>query len=410
MSRVFRATTTSSSDGAPLVATGVTPPLDSTHLAGYGSSSCNNVGTTANHNVQAPSLFTLISQAGLTWRTYSESMNPGQDPRSDSVADPAVTGTYTGAGGPGTTSYAVPAGLYKTKHHPGMAYQSTRNLPEFFADNRTVGGTQWTASAWTNSKAYTIPAGYDYDQFGTDLTTGDVGNVNFIMPDQCDDMHGVGSDPSCTGSKMIQRGDAYVQQLVSKIQASPLWKNPLRRVAIVVMFDEGAGSSTSCCGWNTSTASGDQPLQRNPGGAWTPVSTAITKYSSGNRGHGSSIFALLTNQPDAPRGVIDSDSYSHFSFVRTLQDMFQIGDPGNDASYLSRAKYTERFIAQNITNLPEYAGSADTHFDSVRPMNHAYVIPSTYRQRLNPGDVSGTALATLQVGPDATQANVWALR
>ncbi|AOZ03220.1 phosphoesterase [Cupriavidus sp. USMAHM13] len=397
------------SDGQPLPALAATPPLDSNHLSNYGSVGCS-VGSTANHNVSAPSLFTLLSQAGMTWRTYSESMNPGQDPRADSIADAAVTDTYTGAGGPGTVNYAVPKGLYKTKHHPGMAYQSTRNLPEFMANNRTVGGSQYSATDWAKSTAYTIPTGYNYDQLGTDLAKGDVGNLNFVMPDQCDDMHGVGSDASCSGTNLILRGDAYVQQLVTKIQSSPLWKNPLRRVAIVVMFDEGAGSSTSCCGWNATGSSGaPQPIQQDSSGKWAAVATPVTNYNKGNIGHGNSIFGVLTNQPNAPKGIVDSDAYSHFSFVRTLQDMFQIADPQTPSTYLARAKYTESFIAQNILVLPEFAGSADTHFDSVRPMNHAYVIPKTYSQRLNPGDVTGTSLATAQVGPDATQANAWAL-
>lgn len=394
------------SDGAPLVATtGITPPLDTAHLSNVGTTTCN-VGTAANHNVSAPSLFTLISQAGMNWRTYSESMNPGQDPRSDSIADAAVSDTYTGPGSVGT-AFAVPNGLYKTKHHPGMAYQTTRNLPEFYADNRTVFGTQYTAADWAKSTAYTIPTGYNYDQLSTDLATGDVGNINFIMPDQCDDMHGVGNDTSCKNTNLIQRGDAYVKLIVDKIQASPLWTNRQRKVAIVVMFDEGGGSSTSCCGWNTSKTSGDQPLQQNADGTFSPVAAPLFKYGNGNFGHGNSIFGMLTNQQTATQGVTDSDSYSHFSLVRTLQDMFQIADPQQPATYLARAKYTESFIAQNILNLPEFASSADTHFDSVRPMNHAYVIPAAYTQRLNPGDVSGTSLATAQVGPDANQTNAW---
>ena len=31
-------------------------------------------------------------------------------------------------------------------------------------------------------------------------------------------------------------------------------------------------------------------------------------------------------------------------------------------------------IADNLANLAEYSGSANTHFDSVRPMNHKYVV------------------------------------
>ena len=110
-------------------------------------------------------------------------------------------------------------------------------------------------------------------------------------------------------------------------------------------------------------------------------STVIAQYNQGNKGHGTSIFGVLTNQPGAPKGVVDSDAYSHFSFVRTLQDMFGLADPGDDWSYMNRSKYTERFIAAHLKLLPEYAESADTHFDAVRPMNHAYVIPADYVQK-----------------------------
>jgi len=395
------------SDGQPLVATIAIPNTNTSALSGYTSSACA-AGASAAHNVSAPSLFTLISQAGMTWRTYSESMNPGQDPRTDSIADTAVSGAYSGPGGTGT-SFTMPASLYKTKHHPGMAYQQTRNLPEFFADNRTIFGTQY-ASALSQSKAYAIPANYNYDQFSTDLANGDIGNLNFIMPDQCDDMHGTGSDPSCAGGStaIVQRGDAYVAQVVAKIQASPAWTNPNRHVAIVVMFDEGEGSSTSCCGWNPSTANVSQAPLTYSNGKYSTVAT--TNYYQGNHGHGNSIFAVLTNQANAPKGIVDSDAYSHFSFVRTLQDMFQLGDPVQPQSYLARAKYSESFITANIVNLPELAGSADTHFDSVRPMNHAFITPANYTQKLNPADVTGTSLASRGPGPDATQTNVWALK
>jgi hypothetical protein len=72
---------------------------------------------------------------------------------------------------------------------------------------------------------------------------------------------------------------------------------------------------------------------------------------------------------------------------------------------MNRSKYTEKFIAANILNLPEYAGSADTHFDSVRPMNHAFVAPSGYVQKQ-----SADRNTPAQVGPDANQINVWALK
>ena len=389
-----------------------------------------------NHNIVGkPNLFNALTSAGLTWRTYSESMNPGQDFRTDSVADAAVVATDNvyppGTAGGNTTTIGnaqlnlpLPASLYKTKHHPGMAYQNVRSAPEWKFSNRTLGGGQWDA-ALAKSTAYTIPAGYNYDQFSTDLAAGTVGNINFLMPDQCDDMHGItvtgtvngvvttASDCSsvannvavATGGAIITRGDNYVDKIVQKIQASPLWKNPQKRVAIVLMFDEGNARSglNSCCGWNVANSTVAKPLKQNADGSWSPDSS-VNNYASGNRGHGQSIFGILTNT-SGPKGVSDSDSYSHFSFVRTLQDMFQLADPANDASYMNRSKYTEKFISANILNLPEYAGSADTHFDSVRPINHAFVIPKTYVQKQS-ADVTTPA----QVGADATQTNVWAVK
>jgi hypothetical protein len=302
--------------------------------------------------------------------------------------------------------------LYAAKHNGSVFFQNVRSAPEFLTSNRTLGGGQWDdALAAVADK----PAGWDVDQFGKDLLSGDVGQINILEPDQCDDMHGVtlqGTVPGsatvkaasdCSGNALIYRGDKYTDKVIKKIKASPLWNNPNKRVAIVMMFDEGTATSgfNSCCGWNTSvTSAAIGPLVRNADGSVS--NETIANYRNGNKGHGTSIHGVLTNQPGAPKGVIDSDAYSHVSLVRTLQNMFQLADPGDGWSYMNRSKYTEDFIAANILNLPEYAGSADTHFDAVRSMNHAYVIPAGYIQKNGYPTIK-------QVGPDADQRNGWGL-
>ena len=181
------------------------------------------------------------------------------------------------------------------------------------------------------------------------------------------------------------------------------------------MFDEGAATAgfNSCCGWNPvkaadlSSSNAANPLKPNPDGTWSAghVDQQLHKGQSRPR----SERLLRVEQPaGCAQGPDRHDAYSHFSFVRTLQDMFGLADPKVDASYMDRTKYTERFIAQNIVNLPEYAGSADTHFDAVRPMNHAYRIPSGYTQKQS-SDID-TAATPAQVGPDATQVNLWAVK
>ncbi len=381
-----------------------------------------------NHNiVDKRNLFNALTQVGLTWRTYSESMNPGQDVRVDSIADSAVTAVDKNDP---TITLPLPAGLYKTKHHPGMAYENVRNAKEFAYSNRTLGGGQWDATLIANSTTYPTKEFKDIkgqntgkawtiDQFGDDLASGNVGTLNFVVPDQCDDMHGIGvpsttsgvSATDCGGTALIKRGDKYVDYLVKKIQASPLWNNPQKHIAIVLMFDEGSatgGATNSCCGWvpgngiqqATDGKGAAQPL--NDDG--TPA-TPIKNYTVGNHGHGESIYGILTNQANAPKGVADSDAYSHFSFVRTLQDMFGLSDPADDSTYMNRSKYTEKFIAENIKNLPEYANTANTHFNAVRPINHAFIAPLDYKQ-IQSSDVNTPA----QVGPDPVQTNVWALK
>jgi len=439
-------------------------PLPTKDVPGLESSPFTAICTDTplvNHNIlNRPNLFNALTSAGMTWRTYNESMNPGQDARTDSVADAAVTApdhVYA----PGTLNsnlatigdpnlvLPLPAGLYKTKHNPAMAYQNVRSAVEFKSSNRTLGGGQWDANL-KNSTAYAIPSGYDFDQFGTDLQTGNIGVLNYVIPDQCDDMHSItvqGTEPGsttkiaasdCSGvsngnspapndshNNIIARGDSYVKYLVEKIQAAPIWQNRSKREAIVLMFDEGSATSgtNSCCGWNPGNSTVAQPLIQNPDGTFS-VDTSTANYTFGNRGHGNSIFAVITNQPDAPKGIKDSDAYSHFSFVRTLQDMFGLADPANSGSYMNRSKYTEDFIAANILNLPEYNGSADTHFDAVRPMNHKFVIPTNYVEKQSSdenairagsfpagsgqtGNPAGTV--SPQVGPDSNQTNVWAV-
>src|SRR5262249_22151090 len=133
----------------------------------------------------------------------------------------------------------MPSRLYATKHNGSVAFQAVRSSPEFVRNNRTLGGGQWDAAM---KAAPGTPAGWDSDQFGTDLASGDVGNLNFIEPDQCDDMHGVnvqGTTPTDAtlqqasdcgkGDAIIYRGDNYTDALIRKIQASSVWTNPDKR-------------------------------------------------------------------------------------------------------------------------------------------------------------------------------------
>ena len=279
------------------------------------------VGT--NHNIVGKAnLFNSITAGGMTWRTYSESMNPGQDFRTDSVGDPnviaqdhvyapgTVGGNAAAVGNPDLV-LPLPAQLYRTKHHPGMAYQNVRSAPEFKYSNRTLGGGQWD-SALKNSTRVRDPGRLRLrparDATWSPATSG---NLNFVIPDQCDDMHGI----TVTGTVLPpvsgggDRGRERLQQrprttspseraapssraatttsttLVKKIQASDLWKNPQKKVAIVLMFDEGNATAgfNSCCGWKASQGAHVEPAHGR-GGRHLDADTSNAQYTNGQQG------------------------------------------------------------------------------------------------------------------------------
>lgn len=352
-------------------------PTDSLPNGETVANQCSTTNAPSVHNIKnGRNLFTTLENAGLSWHVYSESMNPGMDPRGNSTPDQ----TILAADHNNPSLMLFYPGAYAPRHNPSLDFDDVRNDPSFSANQRTMGGGQWDQAFLASPST---PAGFDIDQLGTDLASGNVANVNYLVPDLCDDMHnqtvtdvtGTIKATDCSaGAAILKRGDNYTQYLISKIKASPLWNNPARRVAIVITFDEGNGNfigPAACCGWNPAGNTLGEP--QGESGKMT-VTTPILNYNNGNEGNGPVVFGVMTNQASAPTGVDDQDEYSHIAFVRTLQDMFALADPGVPDSYMNRSKYTQSYIAANLPILPEYAGSVDSHWDAVRPMAKVFAL------------------------------------
>jgi hypothetical protein len=346
----------------------------------------------------------------------------------------------------GNDGASYPSSIVGKKHNTVVWFADVTAQPNFLSNARSIAGTgsdvngnpipyawgstsfgavpittgDWDAalqayatqnnitSWWTgNTQAWTV------DQFSQDLKAGDVANYNVIVPDQDDDMHNTG---------VTSRADYFANNVIAKIQSSAIWKDPTKRVAIVVTFDEGESASTACCGWNPERTgdSPDQPVSVDANGTVSaaPVVSGVesfngaaysSTYTKGNHGHGVTLFGVLTNlqmSGTAPHGHYDTDYYSHFSYIRTMQDMFGLADPGQPGTYMNRSKYTENFIEQNATLLPEFANSASPHFDGVRAMNHVYQFPAGVT-RVN---AAGGVATPVTTGPDTDQVNLWAVK
>ncbi len=232
----------------------------------------------ADHTVRTPHLGDQLLAAGLTWKGYYESL---PSPGSDAVvaSDPKIE----------TGSQTQP--VYAAKHSGFMNFASVQNDPR--RAQRIVG----------------------FDQLDRDLASDQLPNYALIVPNQCNEMHGL-HGPSVPadcdsandhGLALIRRGDAYTGELVRRLQATKAWASQ-QNVAIIITFDEGSGGSKGgCCG--------------------------ITPGAISNYGGGHIPTVVITNH--GPRGLKDETPYSHYSLLRTLEDAFDL------KGYLGHAADTE---------------------------------------------------------------------
>lgn len=234
----------------------VAPMCDGAKAPGY-----------ADHTVHAPHLGDQLTAAGLSWKGYYESIpEPGS---------PAVI-----AGDPKVDNGMRKTALYASKHSGFMNFADVQADPH--RADRIVG----------------------FDQFEKDLDADKAPTFALVVPNQCNDMHGLHGDgvpADCdivNKAALIRRGDAYMGRLVDRIRHSPVWASP-ENVAIVITFDEGAGGSRlGCCG--------------------------ITPNAPSNYGGGHIPTLVLTNHGKG--GVVDPTPYSHYSLLRTLEDAFGLKD------------------------------------------------------------------------------------
>jgi hypothetical protein len=218
------------------------------------------------HTVKAPHLGDQLSAAGLTWKGYYENLpEPGSlvvtasDPKFDN----------------GTRKTA----LYAAKHSGFVNFADVQSAPD--RAQRLVG----------------------FDQLDRDIASGGLPNFALIVPNQCNEMHGLhgpGVPADCDGSDklaLIRRGDAYAGKLIERLMASAVWNGP-GDAAIVITFDEsGDKGREGCC--------------------------SVTPGAISNFGGGHIPTIVITNH--GPRGVQDGAAYNHYSLLRTIEDAFRLG-------------------------------------------------------------------------------------
>jgi hypothetical protein len=217
------------------------------------------------HTVAGSSLVDQLAERGLSWKGYFESL---PEPGSLAYRWPSPENPILGK----------PDSLYAAKHNGFITFKSVQTSPD--RARQIVG----------------------FDVLEHDLKVGALPNFAHIVPNQCNDMHGLkGHDvpADCTDKEsagLIARADHTAARIVTEIMASPMWKGHENN-AIVITFDENDDDRASpkpdgCCGSGTSDPS-------NPGGGWIPT-------------------IVVTNH--GPRGLKDATPYNHYSLLRTIED------------------------------------------------------------------------------------------
>jgi hypothetical protein len=130
-----------------------------------------------------------LQNAGISWKSYQESIS-------------------------GTACPTTSSGLYAAWHNPFLYFDDIYLSP-------------------TNCTNHIRP----YTEFERDLTNNTVARYNFITPNLCDDMHG---SASCSSGNRIRLGDTWLSIEIPKILSSQAYQN---NGAIIITWDEGTANA-----------------------------------------------------------------------------------------------------------------------------------------------------------------------
>ncbi len=159
--------------------------------AGTNFGVANDNDPAQNHQSTQAHLVTLLSQAGISWKSYQEDISGDVCPLSG-------------------------IGLYAPKHNPMVYFDDITNTND-----------PMSATCLTHVRPYT--------ELAADLQGNTVPRYAFITPNLCHDMHGA---PACASADQVALGDTWLSTAVPPILAAPAYRN---NGVLLITWDEGTG-------------------------------------------------------------------------------------------------------------------------------------------------------------------------
>ena len=141
-------------------------------------------GDPSAHPIKAPSIFSQVDAAGLTWRAYNESMPTPCDTQG--------------------------SGLYAPRHNPATYYVPLRSACQRWDVRMGAPGTGTLAK---------------------DLQAGTLPNFAFVTPNTCNDGH------DCS----VRVSDAWLSTFLTGVFSSPTYR--AGQTVVFVVWDEGVGDN-----------------------------------------------------------------------------------------------------------------------------------------------------------------------
>jgi len=257
----------------------------------------NSIGTDADPYTAACTVVTAVTsdqhltafleKNHKTWRSYQEDVNVDLTTNIPLQMMSWISPIFSFSGN--FTNGGLNAYDYSTQYN----YAAKHNPMIFFSD--TNGGCP----------AATTTLYPPLQQFALDLQSGNLADYTWITPNQFNDMHttltngygGATGTPNKDDRGRIAQGDNFLARVVPMIMASDAYK---QGAAIILWWDESEGGDTA---------------------AFTLPFFVISKNAHANVG----------GLPFA-----SAVQYSHSSFLRTMQDIFNV-DPQHGYPYLGAA-------------------------------------------------------------------------
>jgi phosphatidylinositol-3-phosphatase len=244
------------------------------------------VGNGCVYPKSVPTLGNQLSGKHLTWKAYLQDM--GNDPVRDSTVKtgqgPACG--HPAVGSPDPTEGAEAADQFADRHEGFMYFES-------------VIGTQAFCDAHILSFQ---PLLKDLRKVST------TPNFSWLSPNLCNDGH----DAPCADGDPggLDQVNGFLHIWVPEILNSPAYK---KNGLLIITFDEGS-TSQACCG-ETTGKSASHPNTARPG----------------MNGPGGGRVGAVLLSPFIRPGTVSTVLYNHYSFLRSVEDLFGLAHLGDAA-------------------------------------------------------------------------------